>query len=95
VVRAALAARQKLAIRYQRADGSQSERVIRPLGAFFWGKTWTLTAWCELRQDFRNFRLDRMQHVEATAEDFEDEPGQSLRDYLRTIGRGAEGLLGD
>ena len=95
VVRTALAARQKLAIRYRRADGGESARVIRPLGAFFWGKSWTLTAWCELREDFRNFRLDRMQHVEATAEHFEDEPGQGLRDYLRTLGAGAEGLLGD
>lgn len=92
-VRAALGARHKLAIRYRREDGGESERVIRPLGAFFWGRSWTLTAWCELREDFRNFRLDRIQSIASTGESFADEPGQSLRDYLRSLGPVAEALL--
>jgi predicted DNA-binding transcriptional regulator YafY len=66
--------------------------VVRPLGAFFWGKVWTLAAWCELRQDFRTFRLDRMERVEA-GESFEEEKGRTLRDYLRNIGPYAERLL--
>jgi predicted DNA-binding transcriptional regulator YafY len=94
-IRTALGARRKLAIHYVRGDGEASSRVIRPLGAFFWGRTWTLTAWCELRHDFRSFRLDRIQRIEATHESFEDEPGQTLRDYLRTIGPSAESMLGD
>ena len=38
-----------------------SARAIRPLGIFFWGATATLGAWCELREDFRNFRIDRIE----------------------------------
>ena len=45
---------------YGREDGTESERDARPLGLYFWGKKWTLAAWCELRTDFRNFRLDRV-----------------------------------
>lgn len=92
-VRAAMTSRQKLRLRYERGDGEETERVVRPLGAFFWGKSWTLTAWCELRDDFRNFRLDRMLEVTTTSETFTDEPGRTLRDYLRGIGEYAERLL--
>lgn len=92
-VRAALASKEKLRVRYERADGEASERVLRPLGAFFWGRTWTLSAWCELRNDFRNFRLDRMRDIAPTGERFTDEPGRTLRDYLRAIGPDAESLL--
>jgi len=95
VVRAALGARHKLRLRYRKEDGAESDRIVRPLGAFFWGWNWTLTAWCELRSDFRNFRLDRIVTVDPTHEQFDDESGRSLRDYLRTIGPHGEDLLRD
>ncbi len=92
VARAALTERRRLLIQYRRPEGDETERVVRPLGAFFWGKTWTLAAWCELRQDFRTFRLDRMESIEP-GELFEEEPGRALRDYLRNIGPYAERIL--
>jgi len=92
-VRTALGLRHKLVVRYRREDGLETDRTIRPLGAFFWGRSWTLTAWCELRNDFRNFRLDRILRIEQTSDAFEDEAGQGLRDYLRLIGPRAEGWL--
>jgi predicted DNA-binding transcriptional regulator YafY len=92
-VRKAVDQRQKLRLDYADEAGDRSDRVVRPLGAFFWGKIWTLTAWCELRDDFRNFRLDRIQGFEVLAEPFEDEPGRTLRDFLRRYGPEAEQLL--
>jgi predicted DNA-binding transcriptional regulator YafY len=91
-VRAALTARRRLRLRYRRGDGETTDRVVRPVAAFFWGRVWTLAAWCELRDDFRNFRLDRVERIEA-GEPFEDEPGRTLRDYLRSISPEAERLL--
>jgi predicted DNA-binding transcriptional regulator YafY len=65
---------------------------VRPLGVFFWGRTWTLAAWCEMRTDFRNFRLDRIK--DATLLDrFEDEPGRTLKDLLARYGPEAVKLL--
>ena len=55
----------------------------------------TVAAWCELRNDFRNFRLDRIVDLTPTAETFEDEPCRRLRDYLRQIGDFAERILDD
>src|SRR5262245_50094871 len=47
--REALVARRKLKFKYGDAAGTATERTVRPLGVFFWGRTWTLAAWCELR----------------------------------------------
>lgn len=52
--------RETIRIDYEDQSGTASSRRIRPLGLFFWGKVWTLVAWCELRNDFRMFRLDRI-----------------------------------
>lgn len=71
-----------LQLDYQRKDNDQSQRTVKPLGLFFWGGIWTLTAWCELRNDFRNFRLDRMQQIHFKEEQFENVAGQTLDDYI-------------
>ncbi|QJD30083.1 helix-turn-helix transcriptional regulator [Methylococcus geothermalis] len=70
---------------YCRADGEQSRRRIRPLGLYFWGNVWSLAGWCELREDFRNFRLDRMQAILMENESFEDGAGQSLQDFIKRM----------
>jgi predicted DNA-binding transcriptional regulator YafY len=93
VAREALIARRKLELSYANAGGDGSTRVVRPLGVFFWGRTWTLAAWCELRQDFRNFRLDRVTASTMREETFEDEAGKSLRDMLARYGPDAVRLI--
>jgi predicted DNA-binding transcriptional regulator YafY len=92
VAREALVTRRRLLVKYVNEKGEASERTVRPLGVFFWGKTWTLAAWCELRVGFRNFRLDRIR--EATLGDrFEEEAGRTLRDMLAQYGPAAVRLL--
>ena len=86
--RVAIKAQQKVAFRYRREDGERSSRTVHPLGLFYWGRVWTLTAWCELRDQFRHFRLDRMTHVSLLEESFESPPGRTLQDYLRTVCKG-------
>ena len=65
----------------------RSERVVRPLGCFYWGAVWTLAAWCETRADFRSFRVDRVDALQVLDERFRDEAGKTLADLLRSIGR--------
>ncbi len=67
---------------YVRADGESSERRVLPLGLFFWGNCWSLTAWCELRVGFRNFRVDRIDKLEVLDERFEPQPGRTLDDFF-------------
>lgn len=85
VVRRALVDRRKLRFSYRREDGAASERTVWPLGLFHWGRTWTLGAWCELRGEFRQFRIDRMEAPMA-GEPFAEVAGRSLDDFLRHVG---------
>jgi len=70
---------------YCREDGQPSVRRVRPLALYFWGGTWTLAAWCELRKDFRSFRVDRVEHADSLDESFVPTAGQTLADFLRRI----------
>ena len=56
---------------------------MEPLGLWFWGKVWTLVAWCELRDDFGMFRLDRISHMVAEDRVFRSRPERSLAEALR------------
>jgi len=81
-LRAAIKGRRKVTLAYRdRADASTS-RTVQPLGVFYWGASWSLGAWCELRRDFRNFRLDRVTKLEVTDETFPPEPGRTLSDFF-------------
>ncbi len=87
-LREAVQARRKLRVDYRDASEQLTQRTLRPLGCFYWGKVWTLGAWCESRHDFRSFRLDRMegaQCVQGAGGQFRDEPGKTLADYLRAV----------
>jgi len=69
---------------YTDSKHQKTKRCVSPLGCFFWGEGWTLVAWCELRQDFRTFRLDRIMDAALTDQTFETERHKSLATYLRT-----------
>ena len=84
-LRDAVQSHNKLRLAYRDVSGDASERTVRPLGCFYWGKVWTLSAWCELRNDFRGFRLDRMEAIELLSDRFRDESGKTLADMLRAL----------
>lgn len=82
-IEAACDSRHRLEITYRDAAGAETRRVLRPLGLYFWGKVWTLVAWCELRADFRMFRLDRIAALEPGAP-FRDERDKTLAAFYAT-----------
>jgi len=85
VLRQAIESRHKLQASYRDLQDHDSRRVLRPLACLFWDAAWTLAAWCELRNDFRSFRVDRFTSVKVLDERFRDEPGKTLADMLRQI----------
>ncbi|WP_394200494.1 helix-turn-helix transcriptional regulator [Shewanella waksmanii] len=85
ILRAAANARCFIDITYEDAKQSQTQRRLRPLAIYFWKATWTLLAWCELRDDFRNFRVDRIVSVNKLDDHFALTPGQELSDYLASL----------
>ena len=82
----AVEARMRLAFHYTDESGRHSARTVRPLGLWFWGKVWTLVAWCELREDFRMFRIDRMEQV-AEVGPFRPTRDHSLSAFFKVMGR--------
>ncbi|GAA3929910.1 YafY family protein [Litoribacillus peritrichatus] len=85
LLRKACERQQKLVIEY--ADGQQqkSTRIIWPLRLVGWGDRWTLLAWCELRDDYRNFRFDRINHLVVTDTTFETTETINWEHYITRL----------
>ncbi|MBP2233780.1 putative DNA-binding transcriptional regulator YafY [Sinorhizobium kostiense] len=85
VIREAVAAHRKLRITYESLAEQMSERTIWPLGLSIFGHHWLLTAWCELRQDFRDFRVDRIVSLKTERQRYEPTPERSFDAYLTRL----------
>ncbi len=69
-----------LEIQYTNVTKEHSKRLIEPLGVYFTNNTWILIAYCRLRQDYREFRTDRIIHLIETQELFHQQKF-TLEDY--------------
>jgi predicted DNA-binding transcriptional regulator YafY len=81
-LRTCIAERALLTIRYRNAEGRASTREARPLGLTLFEEAWLLTIWCEIAQDFRHLRLDRIESAERTGRRFRPEKGKRFRDAI-------------
>jgi predicted DNA-binding transcriptional regulator YafY len=82
-LRRALRHRLKVHFHYRDNEDRASARTVRPLALSFYGPIWLLAAWCELREDFRSFRVDRISSLDVLDERFPPERGKTLQDYLK------------
>ena len=87
LVRQALTAERKLAFAYADKEGRSSTRVVWPVAIGFFDQVRMLAAWCETRQAYRHFRLDRMDQVAVR----DERPPKARRTLLKDWRR-AEGL---
>lgn len=92
-LRRAVRSRLKVRFRYTDVLRQGSERTVRPLSLAFFGPVWVMAAWCELRGDFRTFRLDRMEDFSVTQETFKSERGKTLHDFLKRPSTWTRGAL--
>jgi len=81
--RSALAQRQVVNISYHTPSGDEPvKRHIEPIGLFYYSWHWHLIAWCRLREDYRDFRTDRILSFSPTAERFTQHSRLTLKQYL-------------
>ncbi|MBX2824892.1 MAG: YafY family transcriptional regulator [Gammaproteobacteria bacterium] len=81
--RSALSTMQVVALQYGGGPGqSPTERQIEPVGLYYYSHHWHLIAWCRLREDYRDFRLDRIRHLELLPETFRRRDYRNLGEYL-------------
>ena len=75
--------RQKIKITYRDEKARTSTRTLRPVALIFASPVWMLAAWCETRNDFRHFRLDRIVSMSVCTDGFEEESDKNISAYLK------------
>ncbi|MBA2394484.1 MAG: YafY family transcriptional regulator [Ktedonobacteraceae bacterium] len=78
----AIGQQQRIAIEYRSHRDETTHRNVEPYGIVGWNGRWYLVGYCCLRQDYRTFRLDRIQQVEALTEPFERPEDFDCRAYV-------------
>ena len=63
-MRASIHAQTKVTLLYSDEQGRESQRTIWPIAVSYWELVRVVVAWCELRNDFRSFRTDRVRHAD-------------------------------
>jgi predicted DNA-binding transcriptional regulator YafY len=81
-VRSAIRAARKLSISYLDEQGRASRRTVRPLAMVYYVDATLIAAWCELRGDYRHFRVDRVRSCVALAEDFAPDAARHRAEWL-------------
>jgi predicted DNA-binding transcriptional regulator YafY len=89
-IRRAIRAERKVVIGYARNDGAKSSRTIWPFAIGFFQRALVVAAWCELRQGFRHFRVDRIASLTPTETRYPRRRAVLLKEW-----RAAEGIGGD
>lgn len=84
IVRRAIRDEHKLEVQYTDAKSQCSERILWPIALIYYGESIVLAAWCELRRDFRHFRVDRLKTCHPSFERFKGE-GRRLRAEWQSV----------
>ena len=74
-------------------SGQFTERAIEPVGMVYYGDAWHIIAYCQLRQDYRDFRLDRMSKLSVTSESYRLRDRLSLEQYLERQSQTTDAVL--
>ena len=85
VVRQAIRDERKLGFLYRDAEGAASERLVWPFALSFFDKVRVMVAWCEMRQDFRHFRADRMSDLAVTGIRYPRRRQAMLKEWRATL----------
>lgn len=76
-----IAARHLLKMQYTKADGTHSERNLEPIGCYHHRDNWYLVAFCQLKKDYRTFKLNRIVSLQVLDQHY-DRDHIGLQDYI-------------
>lgn len=85
-IRLAIRNERKLSISYGDTSGMTTERVIWPFMIGFFEKVRVVAAWCEMRQDFRSFRVDRISRLAVLDERYPRRRAVMLKEWREREG---------
>jgi len=85
-IQQALVSKQVLEIDYQAGYGAPAtKRVVEPIGLCNYSRRWHLFGWCRLRGEYRDFRLDRIQDLRLSSENFKGKQHISMDDFIKQL----------
>lgn len=86
ILRKVIRTQSKLKIRYEDLSGEETRRTIWPFALAYFDRALLLIAWCELRQDYRHFRTDRIREFSAIAERYPRDRRTLLEEWRKQNG---------
>jgi predicted DNA-binding transcriptional regulator YafY len=89
LMRKAIREEQKIWLSYQDTDMRHTERTVRPIALVYYVDSIILAAWCELRNEFRHFRADRIRECSECDANFKGQ-GAQMRESWRELARAGE-----
>ncbi|MBN2613305.1 MAG: YafY family transcriptional regulator [Bacteroidales bacterium] len=86
-IQQALATKKVLNIDYyaQYTDKLSENRLVEPIGLCYYGFAWHMFGYCRLRNDYRDFRLDRIKELRTTTEQFKPGKRMQMHDFLNGL----------
>ena len=90
-IRAAIRDSRKLFIGYADGQGRRTNRIVWPIAMAYYVDATLVGAWCELRSDYRNFRIERIQSSKVLRERFDQQGGKLFREWSALPKHGSEG----
>jgi predicted DNA-binding transcriptional regulator YafY len=86
-MRSQIRAGRKIRIAYRDEQGRVSDRTVWPIAVAYFQTTRLLVSWCEMRQDFRHFRTDRIDQALALEERYPDRLANLRARWRKTLKR--------
>jgi predicted DNA-binding transcriptional regulator YafY len=89
-IRSAIRDPRKIRMRYTDEQGRRTRRTIWPIALAYYVDVTLIAAWCELRADYRHFRVDRIETLKILEEEHPSDDGKLLTGWL-ALGRDGPG----
>ena len=85
VLQNAISCKTSIEIIYTNNNGENSRRKVEPIGLIFYAFAWHLIAWCELRNEYRDFRVSRVEAVKDLGCPFQKPDHMQLSAYMKLL----------
>ena len=85
VLQNAISARCLIELDYKNNKQENSKREVEPIGLIFYAFSWHLIAWCHLRNEYRDFKVERIANIRCTEVPFKKQEHMSLNDYMKLL----------
>ncbi|MHA4894251.1 helix-turn-helix transcriptional regulator [Pedobacter sp. PWIIR3] len=85
VLQEAISSQHCIDIVYTNHNTENSSRRIEPIGLIFYAFNWHLIAWCQLRNEYRDFRVSRIQSIKCPCHPFTKQDHMKLNDYMKLL----------